>query len=123
MTRLAFASILALSACAYDPGGSVVQRAAVLAGGGQGEPITGVCASSCTMRLKSACVAPSARLVFHGPRHPSRDLSPAAFDHYSRIMADHYSPGLADWFMAEGRHGEHWLTGADLIARGWARGC
>jgi hypothetical protein len=122
MTR-AVALCLALSACAYDPGGSVVQRAAVLADGGQVEPITGECYSACTMRLAVACVAPDARLMIHGPRHPSRDLSPAAFDHYSRIMADHYAPPMADWFMVVGRHGEHWFTGADLIGRGWARGC
>ena len=57
-------------------------------------------------------------LVFHGPQVSD----PAAFEHWSGVMARHYPPAIAVWFMAEGRHGEWRMTGDNAIAAG-AQAC
>lgn len=117
-----------------DPGGSVADMAARVQAAsragtrveiGGPEP----CLSACTMWLgaRDVCVHPDAQLGFHGPssQHYGIGLSPAAFDHWSRRMADHYPPRLRAWFLQTGRHrlvGFHMLTGRQVIAMG-ARRC
>lgn len=110
---------LLLAGCAYDPGGGINERARYIAHNPAQDVIRGFCASACTMRLKRDCVAPGAVLVFHGPQTDD----PERFERFSRTMASHYGPGLRDWFMDVGRFGQHRMTGADLLARGWARAC
>jgi hypothetical protein len=114
---------LLLAGCAYDPGGRVDHRAAYLAQNPAPSVIRGACESACTMRIKRDCVAPDAVLMFHGPYSFPVPLPERHFDHWSRVMADHYAPPMADWFMVVGRHGEHYFTGSELLARGWARSC
>ena len=113
---LAFAVMpLSLIAC-VDMGGSIRDRLANL----DPAPITGTCASACTMRLKVACVSPGARLGFHS----AVNGSPSAIAWGTQTMADHYPPALRDWYLAGPAHGEDvvWLTGADAVAMG-ARAC
>jgi hypothetical protein len=104
-----------------DPGGSISYRAALVDHGPFVE-IEGYCASSCTMHLANGCVHPGAVLTFHGPSDNGRPLSADSFDHWSQVMARHYPPALADWFMAVGRFGEYRITGANAIAAG-AQAC
>lgn len=101
----------------FDPGGPIAARAAMVR---NGEPATivGLCGSACTMHLLTGCVTPGAMLVFHGPQTDD----PRLFEHYSQVMARHYPPALADWFMAVGRFGEWQMTGAEAIRLG-ARAC
>lgn len=101
----------------YDAGGPIAARSAQIR---NGEPaqIVGYCASACTMHLLTGCVTPGARLVFHGPQ----TTDPAAFEHFSALMARHYPPAIAQWFMAEGRYGRRTISGADAITMG-AREC
>lgn len=102
----------------YDPGGPIAARAAAIRSAPPAE-IRGLCMSACTMLMATGCVHPGAVLVFHGPVTDD----PGAFEHYSRVMARHYPPAIADWFMAEGRFGGPWImTGAEAIRLG-ARGC
>ena len=94
-----------------DPGGSIAARVAMVRDGGPVE-IAGRCASSCTMHLANGCVTPGAVLVFHGPQ------TVVGFDLWSDVMAWHYPPAIADWFMAQGRYGQWEMTGADAIRLG-----
>lgn len=91
--------------------------------------IRGTCASSCTLLLglPNACVAASSRLGFHGPRSgiPGLGLPPAAFEHWSQIMARHYPAGIRRWFLTQARQttvGLRVISGAEAIRLG-ARGC
>jgi len=119
MTRpAAILAVLALSACAYDPGGPVMSRAAQIEADPPGRLEHIVCASACTMRLARDCVGPGATFIFHGPRLRSTGEPAPRFDHYSRVMADHYPPDLAAWFMEVGRFGPYRLTGAQVVAMG-----
>jgi hypothetical protein len=128
-----FRLILALAVIAQgplvvtnDPGGIVATRAARVALIGDREVrIEGRCASACTMWLAApnVCVTSDARLSFHGPSHFGLPLPRADFDYWSGVLASHYPPSLAEWFMAIGRHGEYTIDGAGVIANGWARAC
>jgi hypothetical protein len=75
---------------AYDPGGSILGYAA------RADDYTGqlpdYCASACTMFLLRGCVVPQTALVFHLPSVDN--------PHWRGIMADHYPPAIAAWFMA-----------------------
>ena len=102
----------------HDPGGLIAVYAARVASERRPVWIEGYCASACTMYLRRACVYPGARLVFHGPTSYGRRLVPADFQYWSRVMADHYPPRLAAWFMARGRYGQHVMTGRDLVRYG-----
>ena len=97
----------------YDPGGGINTYAAQIA---MSEPaeIRGYCASACTMWLGNGCVHRDARLIFHGPQQ----VRPDRFDHWSAVMARHYPPALADWFMSVGRFGQYEMSGAGAIALG-----
>ena len=101
----------------YDHGGYIGERAAIIRTGPPVE-IAGYCASACTMHLANCCVHPGAVLIFHGPQVSD----PAAFDHWSAVMARHYPPAIRDWFMVHGRFGEYRITGANAIAAG-AQAC
>lgn len=126
----ALAVLLATPASALvirnDPGGPVAERVAqiaTLSTTGQTVKILGRCASSCTMLLSIACVAPSARLGFHGPssQYPGIALPPAEFERVSRQMATHYPPAIRTWFLREARlvTGDLLtLTGAEAIRLG-----
>ena len=107
---IALGSLLTLPALARqsvlvvgnDPGGSVEQRVAVvrqLQGDGTQVEIRGdYCMSACTMylALSRLCVAPQTMFGFHGPGSQiyGIGLAPAAFDHWSHVMA--LSRALAD---------------------------
>ncbi|NEX45220.1 hypothetical protein [Pseudotabrizicola algicola] len=115
-----------------DPGGSLVDRLTALASlrqTGHRVEIVGWCASACTLYLglPGACVRPSARLGFHGPQSQFYGVSlpPDDFEHWSRVMADHYPPQLRAWFMRDARNttmGVVQITGAQAIQLG-ARQC
>lgn len=113
MTLRTLVLALALSACAYDPGGPVEWRAAELVADPVSRPITGYCASACTMRLKRDCVTPGAHLVLHVPDPDT--------PHWRGVMAAHYPPEIADLFMSL-PSGFYALTGAEVIQMG-ARAC
>jgi ATP-dependent protease ClpP protease subunit len=94
-----------------DLGGSIearLQMIANLRNVGERVEIRGVCASSCTMLLglPTTCVAPNARLHFHGPstQFYGVALAPKEFERWSRIMAEHYPPAIRQWFMSTARH-------------------
>jgi hypothetical protein len=128
-----FRLILALAVIAQgplvitnDPGGIVATRAARVALIGDREVrIEGRCASACTMWLAApnVCVTPDARLSFHGPSHFGLPLPQSDFDFWSRTIAAHYPPSLAEWFMTIGRYGDYSISGEGVIANGWAREC
>lgn len=104
-----------LSAC--DVGGRVVDYIDL-----PPERITGYCASSCTMKMLNGCVEPSATLVFHGPSYYGLPLSEIEFDYWSKVIASHYPPSLAEWYMIEGRYTNTSMTGQEVIDLG-ARKC
>ena len=116
----------------YDMGGSVEQRiheVEKLRANGTWVRIEGTCISACTLYLglTNSCVAPTARLGFHGPRTqivgipmPRKD-----FDRESRRMATYYPSQIRRWFMSEARmitHDYYTITGAQAAAMG-ARLC
>ena len=116
----------------YDMGGSVEQRiheVEKLRASGTSVRIEGTCVSACTLYLGLAksCVAPNARLGFHGPRTrlvgipmPRKD-----FDRQSLRMATYYPGQIRRWFMTEARmitQDYYTITGAQAAAMG-ARLC
>ena len=131
--------LLLLAACAppapptpgLDEGGSVLARAGevvALAARGEGRRVAGECLSACTLYLglPGACFEEGAVLGFHGPRGAGgAPLSPLRFEATSRLMASHYPPRVARWFMDEARHSRAIIRvpAADLVARGEARTC
>ncbi|MBC2835104.1 hypothetical protein H7F16_06260 [Gemmobacter straminiformis] len=134
----ALALVLAFSASAKamivtrDMGGSVRERIAQvndLSANGTEVRIVGTCVSACTLLLgvPTACVAPQARLGFHGPSTRKRGL-PLPRDEYERVsaeMASLYPPQIRRWFMTTARKttGDYILiSGRDAIAMG-ARAC
>lgn len=85
-----------------------------------------VCHSACTLYLgvRDVCVLPATRFGFHGPVYRDRPIARERFDHWSRAMAAHYPPEIADWFMHTARHvagGYLVRTGAELIRLGVSR--
>lgn len=111
-----------------DMGGIVAVRAARVAVIGDREVrIEGRCESACTLWLRApnVCVTPEARLSFHGPSYFGLPLPARDFEYWSRVIASHYPPTLAEWFMREGRHSQtlQTISGADVVRNGWARAC
>ena len=113
-------------------GGGVVARARLIrryqANGTHVEIRGEYCLSACTMYLTLAttCISPDTTFGFHGPssRLYGIALNPAAFEYWSRVMADHYPEPLRSWFLTNGRHrtvGFHEFSGRDLIDMGVAR--
>ena len=93
-----------------DNGGHIqlyVDQVAAYRAAGREVRITGRCDSSCTMylALPTTCLSRRAVLGFHGPSSQLYGISlpPAQFDHWSRVMADHYPPALRPWFMNTAR--------------------
>ncbi len=83
------------------------------------------CLSACTLYLgvPDACVLPSTRFGFHGPasRHYGIALPHAAFERWSRAMAELYPEPLKDWFLQTARYrvvGFYTISGARLIKMG-----
>ena len=115
-----------------DMGGPLEDRMEILANlRGSDRPviIRGKCYSSCTLYLglPQTCVEPQAVFGFHGPSSSIYGLAlpPDEFEYWSRIMADHYPPALAEWFMAKGRNvivGGYFMSGSEVIRLG-AREC
>lgn len=86
--------------------------------------IRGTCLSACTLllALDTVCVAPRARLGFHGPSSYGRPLHPNDFERWSQEIAAHYLPPLRRWYMETGRHrlkGYYRLRGDQLIELGY----
>lgn len=116
----------------HDLGGSIRVRLAeidALRARGERVRILGTCVSACTLYLglPDTCVAPSARLGFHGPSAATRGLPlpRREFERVSAIMAGHYPARLRRWFWTEGRmrtDGYVTLSGAEVIRLG-ARAC
>ena len=113
-----------------DPGGFVGARADEIASLNQARlrvEIRGdYCYSSCTMFLgaEEVCVLPRTMFGFHGPSRAGRSLTPSEFEHFSEVMASHYSDTLRAWFMSEARYTitePHLVRGSNLIALGYER--
>jgi len=106
--------VVALVGACVDPGGSIRERLDNL----NPSPIVGTCASSCTMRLKVACITPNARLGFHGASSPS----PTAAQWGTQVMANHYPEPLRAWYLSGPANlsGSDvvWLTGEEVISLG-----
>lgn len=108
---------------ADDHGGTVstrVSQIAQLRRSGRAVEIRGEhCYSSCTMylALPRLCIHPDTIFGFHGPSDFGKPLLPQQFEYWSRIIADHYPPSLADWYMRVARHSlsrHHNIRGKDL---------
>jgi hypothetical protein len=122
------AQVAPVSVIRNDRGGSVAERLKMLEHlrrTGSKIEIRGTCASACTMllALPNTCVAANARLHFHGPssQYYGVALSPAEFEYWSRIMADHYPPSIRRWFMTTARHtimGTIAITGTEAARLG-----
>ncbi len=85
--------------------------------------IRGKCYSSCTIFLSAShvCVSPEARLGFHGPRYRGKHITPDRFDYWSRVMAEHYPPSIARWYMSDARFktwGVKIVTGENIMTHG-----
>lgn len=83
-----------------------------------------VCYSSCTLYLGAddLCISPHTTFGFHGPSRNGRPLQDRQFEHWSNVMARHYTPPLRDWFLRDARHqiGRiRRVSGARLIAMGY----
>ena len=104
-----------LAAC--DPGGRVEDYINLPA-----QEIRGYCGSACTMKLLNGCVHPDAILMFHGPDYYGLPLPTRDFEYWSRVIANHYPPALAEWYMEEGRFVTTTMSGQDAIDLG-ARQC
>jgi hypothetical protein len=115
-----------------DLGGPVAERVAQierLRSAGARVEIRGTCTSACTMflGLPNACVDPSARLGFHGPRTQfyGVPLPPKDFERWSKVMASYYPPQIARWFLRKARYdiiGMITISGSEAIRLG-ARKC
>ena len=101
-----------------DSGGLLRDYAARVEAGPPAE-IMGTCASACTMWLANGCVHPGAVLVFHPPSYASGAPMPDDRQaHWAGFMAEYYPPAIASWYMSEGRHGVHRMSGAQAIEMG-----
>ncbi|SIO02969.1 hypothetical protein [Vannielia litorea] len=85
-----------------------------------------VCFSTCTMYLglDDVCVSPDTTFGFHGPAMAIGRLTPAQFDYTSRVIASHYPPPVAAWYLEDGRNrisGLYRMKGENLIRLGVAQ--
>ncbi|WP_126978264.1 hypothetical protein [Frigidibacter oleivorans] len=111
-----------------DPGGRVDHRAAEIAKlrkSGQPVELRGECFSACTMylALPNACTARNTMFGFHGPSYYGAPLPKFDFEYWSKIIASHYPPKLAQWYMTKARYKTNRmvrLSGAELIKFGIA---
>lgn len=115
-----------------DMGGPLEQRLATVATYRASQTrvvISGQCYSACTLYLglPGVCVERSSEFGFHGPQsqYYGIALPPEEFEHWSRIMADHYPRPIRAWFLSEGRYvwpGVVVMTGSEVIRMG-AKAC
>jgi len=95
------------------PGGGDVGRMArhvqAVADAGDIVRIDERCASSCTLQLLVGCVTPDARLGFHAPHVIE---GPATAELWARLIAAHYPPQMAQWYL-DGPAGRAWMTWID----------
>ena len=114
-----------------DPGGSVEQQVAAvrdLQTNGTRVEIRGdFCMSACTMylALTDVCTTPRTIFGFHGPGSEiyGIGLPPAAFEHWSRVIARHYPEPIRSWYLNVARNrtiGFYSVRGRDLIEMGVA---
>lgn len=90
----------------HDMGGSVSDRLEEMQHM-TGARIEGICFSACTLYLDlpETCVTPDAILGFHSPSTASGlMLTRENWERLTRLMASHYPPQIADWFMREARY-------------------
>lgn len=114
----------------YDPGGIIGDRRAeirTLIANDTYTRIEGTCASTCTMYLQLmqhglACVAPDARLQFHGSTYGALGIPlPVGHPHKDgadRLMSEGYPPNLRAWYWNDARFGGglKTMTGAEIAA-------
>ena len=112
---LAFMILLApiVTLGCVDMGGSIKERLDNL----DRSAIYGTCASACTMRLKVACVWPTAYLGFHAAHNGT---TPALELWGTETMANHYPEPLRLWYLSGPAHSIEpiWITGRQAIAMG-----
>lgn len=105
----------------HDLGGSIKQRIIDINQLSDKKVIIdGVCASSCTMLLKIACVTNKSKLYFHGPSSQffGVGLPKKEFDKWSNVMANYYPNRIKEKFLTEWRYttvGTIMITGKDAI--------
>jgi len=126
------AALLALPAAADplvirdDAGGRVDWRAekiAQLRRSGQPVELRGECMSACTMYLSlpQVCVAANTTFGFHGPSFYGIPLNAHDFDYWSGVIAAHYPPAIAEWYLTDARFARHRLrriSGGEMIRLG-----
>jgi hypothetical protein len=106
---------LVLAGCSYDPGGGIAARAEAIRTDPSFRELPRWCASACTMEVVRGCVWPDSHFVLHTP---SVDTP-----HWREVMARHYPPDLAAFFMALPQDaGAVAFTGSEVIAMG-VRAC
>ena len=77
-------------------------------------PISGVCASACTVRLATAsCIDAEALLGFHQASYDGRRSDLATL-----MLTTHYTPALRKWFGEGGQH-VRWLSGRSMAKFGY----
>jgi len=138
MTRFIIAAAIALSATMAqahaspteiirrDDGGEIdvyARKIEAMALMGERVAIVGECASACTMYLAVGCVAPTAKLGFHGPQSGMYGIALPPDEHarYVKIMARHYPPAIAAWFVKGPSRkvlGLTWISAADAVKMG-----
>lgn len=84
--------------------------------------LLGGCVSACIMWLAKGCVITSGDnqtwLLFHGPSWGGEPMNRVDFDHWSQIIASHYPPQIAAWYLETGRFGFHQMSGARAVSLG-----
>lgn len=130
MIRLIAATIIAATPATAAPlqgmrsgGGSIAKFATEIAAhSGSPVELRGQCASACIMWLEKGCVVTSGAgqtwLSFHGPSWGGEPMAEADFGAWSRFIAAHYPPAMADWYMQTGRHGMHHKSAAWAVRMG-----
>lgn len=89
--------------------------------------VSDVCASACTLYLvlgDRVCTTRGARWGFHAGYD---ERTGRILPHLNRELENAYPPSLAAWYRANADHRTGrdmaWLTGAQMIAQGWAKEC
>jgi len=77
--------------------------------------IAGTCYSACTMYLRTGCVEPGARLVFHKPTTSVK--TDWAESYWAERIAVSYPPAIAAWYLSDYRT-TRTRSGAWAISRG-----
>ena len=85
---------------------------------GEVAAIKGVCASACTMYLKTGCVYPDATLGFHSSSVTSGKEEDRL--KWNNIIASFYPKNLSEWYLAGPANSKRvvWISGKQAIALG-----